>query len=294
MSFGIETSAMLVELSISCWTARKLDKRVSQEVDTTNGARARAGNYNKNLLAGTQKLDNIVKFAANVRAWHNTNTLPWSDNGLRLLPVENFLPYKERLGEYEQEYNALVQDFLASYPNLVDAAAFQLGNLFDRNDYPETESISDKFRFRYVFSPVPTAGDWRINIGNQARAELEEQCNTAINERVQGAMKEAWSRLHDCLSHVSERLEDSVSGGDGGGGGDAKRKVFRDSLIENAQELVEMLKVLNVTKDPELERARHLMAQTFIGIEADDLRRDDDTRRGVKAEVDAILSKFNF
>ena len=286
MSFGIETSAMLVELSISCWTARKLDKRVSQEVDTTNGAKARAGNYNKNLLAGTQKLDNIVKFAANVRAWHNANTLPWSDNGLRLLPVENFLPYKERLGEFEQEYNALVQDFFVSYPNLVDAAAFQLGTLFDRSEYPATEAIADKFRFRYVFSPVPSAGDWRINIGNQARAELEEQCNTAISERVQGAMKEAWSRLHECLSHVSERLEDS--------GEENKKKVFRDSLVENAQELIEMLKVLNVTKDPELERARMLMAQTFTGLEAKELRESDTARRGVKAEVDAILSKFNF
>lgn len=287
-SFGIETSAMLVELSISCWTARKLDKRVSQEVDATNGTKSRAGNYNKNLLAGTQKLDNIVKFAAASRAWHNANTLPWSDNGLRLLPVENFLRYKERLGELEQEYNALVQDFLASYPNLVDAAAFQLGNLFDRTEYPETEAISDKFRFRYVFSPVPTAGDWRVSVGQQARDELEAHCNNAIQERVQGAMKEAWSRLHECLSHVSERLEDN------GSGPDAKHKLFRNSLVENAQELVEMLKVLNVTKDPELERARVLMAQTFNGLEADDLRGSDATRRGVKADVDSILSKFNF
>ena len=285
-SFGIETSAMLVELSISCWTARKLDKRVSQEVDATNGAKARAGNYNKNLLAGTQKLDNIVKFAANARAWHNANTLPWSDNGLRLLPVENFLRYKERLGELEQEYNALVQDFLTSYPDLVDAAAFQLGTLFDRSEYPETNDIAHKFRFRYVFSPVPTAGDWRISVGQQARDELEAQCNNAIQERVQGAMKEAWSRLHECLSHVSERLDDSDDG--------SKRKIFRDSLVENAHELVEMLKVLNVTKDPELERARVLMSQTFTGLEAKDLRDSDATRKGVKAEVDAILSKFNF
>ena len=285
-SFGIETSAMLVELSISCWTARKLDKRVSQEVDTTSGAKSRAGNYNKNLLAGTQKLDNIVKFAANARAWHNVNTLPWSDNGLRLLPVENFLRYKERLSELEQEYNALVQDFLTSYPNLVDAAAFQLGTLFDRSEYPEAEDIAGKFRFRYTFSPVPTAGDWRINIGQQARNELEVQCNNAIEERVKGAMKEAWSRLHECLSHVSERLEDS--------GQDAKKKVFRDSLVENAQDLIEMLKVLNVTKDPELERARVLMAQTFTGLEAKDLRDSDAARQGVKAEVDSILSKFNF
>lgn len=285
-SFGIETSAMLVELSISCWTARKLDKRVSQEVDATNGTRSRAGNYNKNLLAGTQKLDNIVRFAANARAWHNANTLPWSDNGLRLLPVENFLPYKQRLGDWEQEYNTLVQDFLTSYPSLVDAAAFQLGNLFDRTEYPEADDIAGKFRFRYMFSPVPTAGDWRISVGQQARDELEVQCNNAIQERVQGAMKEAWSRLHECLSKVSERLEDSNEKGE--------RKVFRDSLVENAHELIDMLKVLNVTKDPELERARTMMAQTFSGLDAKDLRDSDATRRGIKIEVDSILSKFNF
>ena len=287
-SFGIETSAMLVELSISCWTARKLDKRVSQEVDTTSGAKSRAGNYNKNLLAGTQKLDNIVKFAANARAWHNVNTLPWSDNGLRLLPVENFLRYKERLSELEQEYNTLVQDFLTSYPNLVDAAAFQLGTLFDRSEYPEAEDIAGKFRFRYTFSPVPTAGDWRINIGQQARNELEVQCNNAIEERVKGAMKEAWSRLHECLSHVSERLEDS------GQENARKKKIFRDSLVDNAHELIDMLKVLNVTKDPELERARVLMSQTFTGLEATDLRDSEVVRRDVKANVDSILSKFNF
>lgn len=285
-SFGIETSAMLVELSISCWTARKLDRRVSQEVDSTNGTKARAGNYQKNLLAGTEKLENIVKFAANVRAWHNVNTLPWSDNGQRLLPMDNFLKYKEKLGEFEEEYAALVEGFLTSYPDLVDGAAFQLGTLFDRTEYPSVEEITDKFRFRYVFSPVPTIGDWRVNVGQQAREELDKQWADNVNERVQGAMKEAWTRLHDCLHHVSERLDDS--------GEEAKRKVFRDSLVGNAQELCETLRVLNVTKDPELERARMQVAQTFVGLEAEDLRKDEGTRRGVKAEVDAILSKFAF
>ena len=285
-SFGIASSAMLVELSISCWTARKLDKRVSNQVDAENSTRVRAGNYHKNLLAGTQKLENIVKFAANARAWHNFNTLPWSDKGLRLLPMANFMAYKERLNELENEYGALVQDFLVSYPNLVSAAAFQLGSLFDRSEYPEVDAISDKFRFNYVFTPVPTAGDFRIDINEQAKAELEQQYQSNFDSRISGAMKEAWSRLHECLSHVSERLEDS--------GEDNKPKVFRDSLVHNAHELVDMLKVLNVTKDPELERARAMLAQTFTGLEAKELRESEGARKGVKAEVDAILSKFNW
>jgi hypothetical protein len=284
-SFGIATSAMLVELSISCWTARKLDKRVSQEVDADKGAKARAGNYQKNLLAGTHKLDNIVKFAANVRAWHLANTLPWSDNGLRLLPMDNFLRYKERLGEYEEEYNLLVKSFLDEYPTLVDAAAFQLGDLFDRTEYPEVNAIAHKFRFQYVFSPVPTAGDFRIDINEQAKAELTDNFNRNFDSRIKGAMKEAWTRLHECLTHVSERLEDV---------GDNERKVFRDSLVGNAQELIDMLKVLNVTKDPDLERARQQLAQTFTGLEVKDLRESAEIRKDVRAQVNDILNKFNW
>lgn len=284
-TFGIATSSMLVELSIGCWTARKLDRKVSNQVDADSGAKTRAGNYQKNLLAGTQKLDNIVKFAANARAWHQFNTLPWSDSGLRLLPMDNFLPYKERLGDIEEEFNALVQDFLDDYPNLVSAAAFQLGNLFDRSEYPEVDQIADKFKFSYVFSPVPTAGDFRIDINEQAKAELEEQFKQNFDERLQNAMRNAWARLHECLTHAKERLEDTESG---------DRKVFRDSLVTNAQELVELLKVLNVTKDPELERARQQLSQTFSGLDAKDLREDADARKGVRLEVENILSRFSF
>ena len=38
-SISIASSAMLVEMSISTWTARKLDKRVSTQVDLDNGAK---------------------------------------------------------------------------------------------------------------------------------------------------------------------------------------------------------------------------------------------------------------
>lgn len=48
-------NAMLIELNISVWTARRLDRGVSAEVDVTNNTKTRAGNYHKNLLAGTMQ-----------------------------------------------------------------------------------------------------------------------------------------------------------------------------------------------------------------------------------------------
>ena len=120
-NISIGSSAMLVELNISTWTARKLDKKVSAEVDVAKGAKTSAVNVNKNLLAGTGFLDTIQKYAASARHWHMTQTLPWSDNGLRLLPMSNFIAYKENLATLEKNYAALVDKFIEAYPNLVSA-----------------------------------------------------------------------------------------------------------------------------------------------------------------------------
>ena len=284
-SISIASSAMLVELSISTWTARKLDKRVSTKVDLDNGAKTKVVNANKNLMAGTGVLDTIVKYAANARAWHLSQTLPWTDNGSRLLPMSNFMSYKEQLGKLEENYSALVDKFIVAYPNLVSAAAFQLGDLFDRNEYPDASALKKKFKFTYSLFPVPTAGDFRIDINEEAKADILANCNSAYEERLNNAMREAWNRLHECLTRMSERLTDNADG---------SRKIFRDSLVENGVELVDMLKHLNITKDPSLELARKELGDAILHHDLDSLRDNSQAREVVKLKVDTILSKFNF
>jgi hypothetical protein len=276
---------MLVELSISSWTARKLDKKVSTQVDLDKQTKTRAGNYNKNLLAGTGFLDTITKYAANARAWHISQTLPWSDNGLRLLPMSNFMTYKQNLTTLETNYQALVDKFIIAYPNLVSAAAFQLGDLFNRDEYPEAEKIVSKFKFTVNYLPVPMAGDFRIDIGEEAKAELVKNCERAYNDRLNNAMKDAWGRLHECLMRMSERLADNEKG---------EKKIFRDSLVENAVELVDLLKHFNLTGDTNMELARNELAVAIMNHDADNLRESFVARESVKKKVDDILSKFSF
>ena len=284
-NISIGSSAMLVELNISTWTARKLDKKVSAEVDVAKGAKTSAVNVNKNLLAGTGFLDTITKYAANARAWHLSQTLPWSDNGQRLLPVSNFITYKEQLGKLNENFDALVAKFIEAYPNLVSAAAFQLGDLFNRDEYPEADAIARKFKFNYNFFPVPQAGDFRVDIGEEARKEIEASCNSLSNSRIESAMKDAWSRLHEHLLRMSDRLESK---------GEGKQKVFRDSLVENAVELVDLLKHFNLTNDPTMEQARLDLRDAINDHDAQDLRDNFVAREAVKSKVDEILGKFNF
>jgi hypothetical protein len=280
----LSSSALIVNLSLSVWTGRKLDKRVSEEVDQQNSTKTRAGNYHKNLLAGSGKLTEITKVANAIRSWLYGVTQPWGDNGDRVLNMAYFMEFKDRLTDYEGQFSTAVNSFLNDYDTLVAAAAFQLGDLFNREDYPMREAIESKFGFRYSMTPLPQSGDFRVDIGEDGLRELQSQYETVLQQRVVGAMTEAWERLHDCLTRMSERLEDTEDG---------KRKIFRDSLVENAVEICGLLKSFNITGDTRMDEMRKQLEDAMRGVDADSLRDSDSLREQTKRKVDSILSKFN-
>jgi hypothetical protein len=245
-------------------------------------------------LAGTDKLDAVQKIVSAVRVWHYEQTLPWSDGGSRLLPMKNFFDYKRTLSMFEAQFNRAVDEMVTEYPVMVTAAAFQLGALFNRADYPEADTIKGKFKFNYVFMPVPTAGDFRIQAADEAIAELQAQAEQHVNTRLNDAMKDIWTRLHECLSHMSTKLADLPTPRVLKNGTEMYSQVFRDSLVNNAVELCGLLTKLNVTDDPSLEQARRKLEDAMFGVTADDLREDDGARAALKSEVDSILKAFSF
>ena len=279
----ISSSAMLVDLSLSVWTGSKLDKTVSAEVDVSKNAKGRAGNYHKNLLAGSEKLAEIGKLSSAIRNWSYSQTSPWSDAGTRLLPSTLFFDYKAKLAEYEKMFSDKVVEFLAEYDVLVSKAAFQLGDLFNREDYPLVDKVQSKFGMYYTFSPVPEAGDFRVDIGNAGMSELRDQYQSAYKTRIEASMKDVWERLHDALSKMSERFDYDGSG---------TKKIFRDSLVENAQELTGLLKHLNITGDMQMEAMRKRLEGLLSGCDADSFREDDALRTNTKSALDEMLKKF--
>ena len=277
MSISIASSAVLIDLNISVWTARKLDKNVSKEIDVNKHTTIKAGNYNKHILAGSDQLEAITKLSGEIREWHGRQTLPWSDTGTRLLPMSNFFDYKQQLGIYEAEFKARINTFIQQYPNIIQSMVYKLGNLFDRSEYPDADKIANKFNLRYTIMPVPETKDFRVDIADDIRDEMQKEYQKAYEGRVEAAMGDAWSRLHTTLEHMIDRL----SGDD--------KKIFRNSLVDNALELTNLLTRLNVTNDPRLENARQALEQSLVGVTADELRDSKGARQEILSRVNQIM-----
>ena len=150
----LQSSAMLVELGISVWTARKLDKRASEDVTTQNHADKGMANVNKKLLA-CDELTALQKFAANSRTSHYAMTLPWSDSGLRLLTTSKYFDYNRAMTELQTEFFVLVDKFLSRYEWLINETQLKLGDMYNPSEYPSLDRVRSKFGFRLNYIPLP-------------------------------------------------------------------------------------------------------------------------------------------
>jgi len=287
--YNIDTCAMLVEFNASVWTARKLDKTTTDEVVATKHAAAKdAARVNVHLLAGRTELEVIQQAVGRARQYVYDKTSPWSDSGLRLLPNISFMAFTEKLDDFEHEFTALVKSFVAIYPTLITAQAMALGDMFKRDAYPTANEIMTKFSFRVNYMPVPTSGDFRVDVGNAAQAELKAKLDKLTQERIDNAMSDVRERLSAHLKRMSDRLTtDYVQG-------EAKPRRFHDTLVEGALELCDLTKALNIVNDPALETARRDLEQVLVGVTPTELRKNEAVRQDVKKNVDAILSKFSF
>lgn len=290
---SVVNNAVLVDLNISIWTGRKQDRQVSSEIDQAKSTKTKAGNYSKNLFAGTDKLEKVVSVAGKIRNWHLKQTLPWSDSGTRLLPMGNFMTYKQQLSQYEAEFQQAVSDFIAAYPTLISAAAFQIGALFDRDDYPSPDALQHKFGIRYSFTPVPLAGDFRVDTDNETQEELRKHYEEQYRRKEEESARELWDRLHTYLKGMAERLE-KLNENTQTADGKTRRLPFHESHLTNGAELCELLTRLNVTNDPKLEAARKDLEAALSGVTVKDIRTSAGVQQDVKAKVESILSKFDF
>ena len=283
---SISSSALLVELNVSVWPASKLDKEVTDKVNTDASAVRGASQTKKNLFAGTSLRKDISDFAARVRLYHNKHTLPWADKGERMLPTKLFMDYKQTMNGFEQTFNMMCNNFFIEYPRLVAEAPTNLGSMYKAEDYPDLTDVRLKFGFRRAVKPIPESGDFRLDIPAYDLAEMKNDYEKQYSSKLAEAMLEPWERLHKMLVGMSEKLTDIE--------GDDSKKRYHDTLISNPIELCGLLTKLNVTNDPKLEEARRQLELTMLGADIESIKEDADSRSALKSKVDAILGKFDW
>jgi hypothetical protein len=281
---SISSSAMLVELSIGMWTGRKKDKKASEEAASANNAQKGVTRVTKDLLFECEELNALVTFAANVRNSHYNSTLPWSDMGPRLLPTPRYFAYHKNMSALQAEFIRLRDLLLNVYDLEVAQQQAKQGNLYNPDEYPTSEQLRSKFSFRLNYVPLPDAGDFRLDIGNEALASLQEQYQAHYTGQVDAAMRDIWQRLYKTLSTLSAQLSDQTADG-------KTPKIFA-SVFDRALEIIDMMETCNITGDMTMQVMQRRLSQAFKDVTIKDIKDDAYLRHETKQAIDAAIKNL--
>lgn len=280
-AIDLTTKAMLVRFSLHGWSAHKRDSSVEDEVAKNHKAQEGMGAYQKKLLK-SDALKAYWSAGCEVGAAHKRLTLPW-DVGTGILPAKLYFKYREVIEPLRTKALKCADDFVTEYKKLwasgMVEAAESLGDLFNKDDYPEPQYLRQRFDIRLRFKPLENPNDFRVSLSGGATEQLRDELSANLREEFKELMREPYRRLHEVVQKVSERLGDEDA-------------IFRDSLIDNVKALIEVLPDLNIMDDPELTKLIVATRKDLCVPDVEALRYDKDYRSKVAKSAADILKNM--
>ena len=221
----LHTRAMLVKLSISAWSARKYDRKITQETNQAHGAASDAGRYNKSLMpsdAPTYKALNSHISALRLTHYAEHSHGRMRDGGCSRQRIIKHTPMQSARDSIRSI--RCYQNSWPIIPALHIEAKQRLNGMYQDEDYtpltlPKSTSLpwnSRPFQQVLIFRVTLSAG----RDCNHRGPDWKSGFRIAFKD----AQADACRRLYDAVARIQERLSSPDA-------------IFRDSLIENAREL---------------------------------------------------------
>lgn len=275
---SVKDKALLVSLSVSMWTNAVHDEAVVGDIMKKTSTAHDVHAYKK-ILIKPEAMAQVRAARIALRTYWWSNTLPWGDGGVRVLPAPRYQEFVEKIRELRTEYEAAVAAFVREYPKMKMEARKRLGSLYRDEDFPSLNSIKGKFDCDIDFAPIPDAGDFRVSLSESEKKELGREVERAVQANTRGAMQALVGKLQKTVALLSERMKEADPG-------------LRRSLIENIAEVCSEVEVFNFTDDKQIESFKKAAEQLTKGADLDMLKEDKKARKTLATKADEILAKM--
>lgn len=280
MSKRFSEAAMITDLSIGHWTARKHDKAVDQEVAAMKQTTEKAGRYNKNLFPfEAPSYQALTSSVTQARLVHREQTLPWTDDGARILLSANHFNYTNLMRERRRAVEAAWREFKQDLPNLKEQSRQITNGLFNEADWPDPIKLEKTFRFKIEIFPFPDSADFRADISELELKAVTEQIEDSIKTKIETAMLEPYRRLFEAVKHMVDRLNSDSEN-------------IHDSVVENIRKQCALIPALNLTNDEALDDLGCAIEVGLTRFTSDQLSVKGHLRTTVAARAEEIASEL--
>lgn len=212
---------------------------------------------------------------------------PWGERGWGIIPITLYDSSKDILAKLIENVRVADQFACDNFDNWKRDAELDLGEMFNDSDYPTSGEFTRRFRVNLEISPVP------IRIPSNLLYGLIEEDKTADREAIREMIKKVEAdnlrcvteacakRVFDATKHIIEGIEHKQKPKKPGSKRDNN---YRDSLIGNIWDLVQLLPELNLADSSEIaDLHTQLKKKILAKLDVENITRQDKKKR-MKAE----------
>jgi hypothetical protein len=278
----LSRKAVLLSVNISQWTARRLDRRVTDETNEKYHAAKDAGRYNKLLIEKerTAKITNLVSAA---RALHYKYTKPWLDDGPRILPNAVYVEFSNEFRKLKEEFEVEVDKFCREYPSFIEERKAKLNGLFNQADYPDASDIRSKFNLEMSIDALPDAADFRSDLDPEIADDIKREIEAKSVKVSSDTLKHTVDQIVKVVGHMAKRLTEYQSDPE-------KKSRYSDSWVDNVRELGALLPAFNLTGDAKLAAITDRIQKELCIEDAQSLKDNHKAREVVAKSAEDIVA----
>ena len=274
---SLQERAMLIRFHVGRWYGTGADEEVVAGLKAQHNAKGDVGTFTKRFMH-RDALAGIARVTNEARRYHKMMTLPWLDK-LRILSSELFFDYKATMSTFEIQFMQEVAKFLKNFDAQKEAERKRLGGLFKERDYPSIEALQERFRWEVRVEPIPSADDFRVNLGTEEMTAIRKQIEEDLSGALREASRDLWQRMYDLVKALRDAMRDT----DG---------AVRASLFENIKSAVALMPRLNIANDPRLATLTAKITADLLSEDVGNVRGDPMVKESVAKKADAILNSM--
>ena len=285
---ALAQKAMLVRVGFHWWDPHYVNDGAAHEVEDRKGSKRNVSTLKVKLL-GTDATSPMWSVITKARKFRDTITLPWDDDGWRLLSSVAYQDFVVGVNELKAELEREKSDFKKQYHDRVRADEVRLGKLYNPAAYPPINEIDSRVGLEIEVRPIPSGKDFRCDVGDEETARVRKSIDEDAQETIARAVSVIWTRYAAVIARMVEGLKKYQPSKDG----TRVQNAFRDSLVTNIEDLLDVVPVLNITGDPKIEEFAAEIRSKLTVNSPEVLRDDSKVRKSVVAQAEDILARMN-
>lgn len=280
----LKDQALSCTFASTMWKAERLDRKLSQEVETTHQTAHGIVRTSRNLFPSCDApLKAVLGDIERVRSVHEFYSVPWPPS--RAVKINSYPRHRDATKEAIAKFDMTLQALYDAYPTMVEQGLRNSKGLSSPSEYISREEIFDRFSVTITYGQMEDINGWlgsTLLTPEQAQ-ELVTQSKASQQRLLDGVLSSLKDQLAACFKSARTNLAKKA--------GTTPGQRFNVAWLINLKQLCEMLPAFNLPNDPTIPQLV-LDLSTLLRHTPETMRTSEVAQADATSCLDSVIATY--